>query len=204
MSEAKLLLAFDLGTTTLAGRLLAPDGAVLAEAEARNPQAEFGADVIRRLEAALGGRELLLQASLVEGLEVLISELLAQAGRSRSAIIAAAAAGNPAISYLLRRLPAQEILFPPHRPQETAGAFLAPVALGLDLPVPLYLFPLVSGYVGGDLVAFLLAAEPWRTRHPLSGHRYQRRDGPARRRGVGGRPRWPPARLSRGVRSLAA
>ena len=33
--------------------------------------------------------------------------------------------------------------------------FLAPSGFGLDLPVPLYLFPLVSGYVGGDLVAFL-------------------------------------------------
>ncbi len=29
--------------------------------------------------------------------------------------------------------------------------------MGFDLPVPLYLFPLVSGYVGGDLVAFLHA-----------------------------------------------
>ena len=28
------------------------------------------------------------------------------------------------------------------------------------MPVPLYLFPLVSGYVGGDLVAFLFACPP--------------------------------------------
>jgi len=30
----------------------------------------------------------------------------------------------------------------------------------LDLPVPLYLFPLISGYVGGDLVAFLFSQQP--------------------------------------------
>jgi uncharacterized 2Fe-2S/4Fe-4S cluster protein (DUF4445 family) len=149
------LLALDLGTTTLAGRLIDRHGGVLAEAKLANPQREAGSDVIRRLEASLKGEGARLQALLVSGIESLLSELLAQAGCSRGEISAAAAAGNPAISYLLRRLPVDAILFPPHRPSERAGVFLDPAELGLDLPVPLYLFPLVSGYVGGDLVAFL-------------------------------------------------
>lgn len=150
-----LALALDLGTTTLAGRLLDPEGAVLAEAKRPNPQRALGSDIIRRLEAALRGEGGRLQRLLAEGVEALLAELLAVSGAPRSAITAAAAAGNPGICCLLRGLPAGPILFPPHRPRERQGVLLEPATLGLDLPVPLYLFPLVSGYVGGDLVAFL-------------------------------------------------
>lgn len=153
MSETNL--ALDLGTTTLAGRLLDRRGKVVAEVRRPNPQREVGADVIRRLEAARQGEAERLQALLVGGVEKVVEELLHLAGIERDAITAAAAAGNPAICHLLRRLPVDPILFPPHRPRETSGIFLDPAELGLELNVPLYLFPLVSGYVGGDLVAFL-------------------------------------------------
>ena len=69
--------------------------------------------------------------------------------------MAAAAAANPAVSLLLQRLPVDAVLFPPYRPSQRSGVQLDAASLGLTLPVPLYLFPLVSGYVGGDLVAFL-------------------------------------------------
>ena len=157
MSEASL--ALDLGTTTLAGRLIDSKGVVLAEAKFANPQREMGSDVIRRLEASLKGEGARLQALLVSGIEDLIAELLTAAGSSLVDISAASAAGNPAICHLLRNLPVEPILFPPHRPRDRAGVFLDPAELGLDLPVPLYLFPLVSGYVGGDLVAFLYGQE---------------------------------------------
>ena len=160
MRGEALFLALDLGTTTLAGRLLGRDGAVLAEAKRPNPQAVLGSDIIRRLEASLRGEGRRLQTLLLEGVEAVISELLATAGAPRTAICAAAAAGNPGICYLLRNLPAEPILFPPHRPQELQGVFLPPTTHGLDLLVPLYLFPLVSGYVGGDMVAFLFGQQP--------------------------------------------
>ncbi|MHB1399293.1 MAG: ASKHA domain-containing protein [Trichloromonadaceae bacterium] len=155
MNRERLHLALDLGTTTLAGRLLDAGGRTLAEAKIPNPQRALGSDVIRRLEAALGGAGAQLQSLLAEGINGLCQQLLSQVGQPRSAITAAAAAGNPAICHLLRQLPVEGILFPPHRPKELTGVALDPAALGLELPVPLYLFPLVSGYVGGDLVAFL-------------------------------------------------
>jgi hypothetical protein len=62
-----LLLALDLGTTTLAGRLLGRDGAVLAEAKRPNPQAVLGSDIIRRLEASLRGEGKRLQTLLAKG-----------------------------------------------------------------------------------------------------------------------------------------
>lgn len=157
MAAEDLKLALDLGTTTLAGRLLDGGGTCLAEGELPNPQRALGADVIRRLEASLEGEGKRLQQLLAGGIETLTDELLARAGRSRRDLRAAAAAGNPAVCYLLRNLPGEEILFPPHRPHHREGMLLDSAEFGLDLPVPLYLFPLVSGYVGGDLVAFLFS-----------------------------------------------
>jgi uncharacterized 2Fe-2S/4Fe-4S cluster protein (DUF4445 family) len=160
MSETKLLLALDLGTTTLAGRLLDGSGTILVEGKAPNPQAEVGSDVIRRLEASLAGGSAHLQDLLARGIEALTGDLLAGAGRSPSELSGIAAAGNPAMSYLLRGLPVEEILFPPHRPRHHRGVLLDSKRIGLDPSIPLFLFPLVSGYVGGDLVAFLFSRIP--------------------------------------------
>jgi uncharacterized 2Fe-2S/4Fe-4S cluster protein (DUF4445 family) len=155
MSAAHLRIAFDLGTTTLGARLLDAAGKVLAEARALNPQAAYGRDVIRRLEAARSGAAEALQQLLVSAMNDLVSQLLAQADCQAAAVTGAAAAANPAVSLLLQRLPVDAVLFPPYRPQQRDGILLDAAELGLALPVPLYLFPLVSGYVGGDLVAFL-------------------------------------------------
>ena len=160
MSKANLFLALDLGTTTLAGRLLERSGRVLAEGKRANPQAEAGSDVIRRLEASRAGEGPRLQKLLCGGIQALTGELLARAGRFPGELAGAAAAANPAVSYLLRGLPVDEILFPPHRPRYHRGVLLEGAGLGLDLSVPLYLFPLVSGYVGGDLIAFLYPRLP--------------------------------------------
>lgn len=160
MNPTDSYLALDLGTTTLAGRLVDACGRTLAESRLLNPQRELGSDVIRRLEAAYKGEGERLQRLLVAGIDQLLSELLSLSGLRRESLRGAAAAANPAISHLLRRLPVDAILFPPHRPRHPEGALLDPVELGLDLPVPLYLFPQVSGYVGGDLVAFLFACPP--------------------------------------------
>ena len=46
----------DIGTTTLAAKLYDTQGKMLSQASALNPQQEWGADVISRIEAALDGR----------------------------------------------------------------------------------------------------------------------------------------------------
>lgn len=154
--STKLLLALDLGTTTLAGRLFSADGSLCAEATLFNPQAPFGADVLRRMEASLAGDGEALQAALQGGIDALVTQLLHHCQAERSSIVRAAAAGNPAICCLLQGLPVQSLLYPPHRPPADISSWLH-----LDcLPVPLFLFPPVSGYVGGDLVAVLYGFSP--------------------------------------------
>jgi len=155
-----LLLGLDLGTTSLVGRLWTLDGQVLAEASCDNPQHPHGADVIARLEAAQTEAAKPLQALLVDGINRLVAELLAQAAAEVGQIKKAAAAANPAISLLLAGEPVEKLLRPPYRPDFLAGEDLDSQQLGLQLPVSLSLLPLVSGYVGGDLLSVLYASPP--------------------------------------------
>ena len=152
-------LALDLGTTTLAGRLLDTQGETLAEVKVANPQRLLGSDIIRRLEAALAGDGERLQTLLIEGIAALLDDLLRAAGARRQQIAAAALAANPGVTALLCGDDVHPILFPPHRPQNLSLRSLALPAL--RLPVPLTVFPLLSGYVGGDLIACLYGLAPF-------------------------------------------
>ncbi len=157
MSGQSIRLALDLGTTSLAGALLTADGERLAEGQLPNSQKQYGSDVIRRLEAARGGDAKELQALLVADIDRLANNLCRQADVARSAIAAAAAAANPAITTLLRNLSPDPILFPPYRPADSSAVDFDLQKVGLNgLPL-LFLFPLVNGFVGGDLIAFLFS-----------------------------------------------
>ena len=149
------LLVLDLGTTTLVGRLLDSNGKLLAESRSANPQRSLGADILTRLQRAQEGAGAELQRLLVDGVRALVASLLDQADRRPDDVAGAAAAGNPGISHLLLGLPVASLLFPPHRSTLTTLTILSPEDLELGLAVPLQLFPAVSGFVGGDLVAVL-------------------------------------------------
>ncbi len=151
-------LTIDLGTTTLAGRVVAADGALLAEARASNPQRALGTDILTRLQRAQEGAGEELQGLLVDGVRGLVRDLLTKAGCSPATVKAVAAAGNPGISHLLCRLPVASLLFPPHRCALQQLTVLTPAELDLGLPVPLQLFPAVTGFIGGDLVAVLFGS----------------------------------------------
>jgi len=148
-------LALDLGTTSLAGRLLDQAGRCLAEGQVPNRQAKYGADVLRRLEAARAGNGASLQSILVDCVNELVDGLLQSAGSDANSIQTAAAAANPAISLLFQNRPVDSLLVPPYKPADCSAVHVAADEVGLQLSCPVYLFPLINGFVGGDLVAFL-------------------------------------------------
>ncbi len=152
-------IALDLGTTSLAGRLLDSTGEVLAEKQVANPQGNMGSDVLLRVQLAHDGEGTKLQALLVGGLRSLIGALVKQADCNASDIASVVAAGNPAMSCLLRNLPVSLLLFPPHKAPYKNLAHIPVGEIDLGLFVSLDLLPPVSGFVGGDLVACLLALE---------------------------------------------
>lgn len=160
-SSETLAIAFDIGTTTISASLIdTATGERLAHAGALNPQREFGADVVLRLQAACESEAKLLRMSQLVGDETLrlAHELLAHAGKDIRHISGVALAGNPAMEHLLLGLPVRSLAFPPHRPSFKDGMTVSTTRFGWEFDTNAYLFPLPGGFVGGDLVAFLYGA----------------------------------------------
>jgi uncharacterized 2Fe-2S/4Fe-4S cluster protein (DUF4445 family) len=156
-----LAVAFDLGTTTIAASLVEPSGGKrLAVAGALNPQRAWGADVLARLEAA-GDPETLraMQACLACEMERMTDELLEKAGAAASDLAEIAVAGNPAMEHIALALPVASLAFPPFRPLFREGKEVSTLELGWSRELPAYLLPLPGGFVGGDLLAFLLGCQ---------------------------------------------
>ncbi|MDR3078192.1 MAG: ASKHA domain-containing protein [Planctomycetota bacterium] len=157
----RLGLAVDLGTTTMAAALCdLSDGRVLGLASLANPQSLRGDDVISRVEyAGRGAPELAeLRRLALEAVEKLAVSTLSAAGLAGN-ILLVAVGGNTVMEHLLLGVPPEALALNPFIP-----AFLEPVSLGAGQlgwregePPVLITLPCVSAYVGGDIVAGLLA-----------------------------------------------
>jgi len=146
------------GTTTLAASLVDREsGERLAFSCRANPQAEFGADVVARLQAACSSeaqrREMFRRIN--RACEELTEELLKAAGVALASPELIAMAGNPAMAHLLLGLPADSLAHLPFRPLFSEGQRKRTVELGWKRDLDAFIFPLPGGFVGGDLVAFL-------------------------------------------------
>jgi uncharacterized 2Fe-2S/4Fe-4S cluster protein (DUF4445 family) len=151
-------ISIDLGTTTLAASLLEPaSGRRLTMTGALNPQRRFGADVISRLDAAVGSDSALREMSLLIRAELwrLSCELCETAGIHWRDVRLVAIAGNPAMQHLLLEFPVRSLAFSPYLPMTTTATIRSAAELGWQNETPVYIFPSPSGFVGGDTVAFL-------------------------------------------------
>lgn len=151
-------IAFDLGTTTLAASLVELDsGRRLALLGSLNPQRQFGADVVSRLDAAVyDPAAATAMTSLIRAeLARLGKAVLQQAAVGVQSVCLAAVAGNPAMEHLLLGWPVEGLARPPFRPRQTVGLTIPATELGWEFCEQVYLFPQPGGFVGGDTVAFL-------------------------------------------------
>jgi uncharacterized 2Fe-2S/4Fe-4S cluster protein (DUF4445 family) len=157
-------VAFDVGTTTLVGSLVhLPTGKELAVAARMNPQVRYGDDVLSRIKYAgetEGGNEQLRHAVL-EALNEIIAELAEQAGMPNGRFCEAAFAGNTTMQHLLCGLDVEPLGRVPFAATCSRGLVLESGELGIDIHPRggVYVFPTIGGFVGGDIVAGLLATE---------------------------------------------
>ena len=155
-------VALDLGTSTLAGALIdLTDGRLLGRAAADNPQMPFGEDLISRIvygEEHEGGFPL-LRHLLVAGVEKVIATLLGS-GPPQGEIVEVTAAGNTVITHILFGASPSPIRHPPHQPVLREYPVRTGGELGfLVAPSASWrLFPSLGGFVGGDIVAGVLAS----------------------------------------------
>lgn len=156
-------LVFDLGTSTLVGKLVnLMDGTEEAVASCLNSQIRYGTNVISRLQYVKEhARGLFTMSNLmVNDLNRLIRHLVALGGLETDDIFIAVAAGNTTMQHLLLKLPPMGIAEAPFSPVLTDGLVVKAADVGLQLnpEAMLYMMPMRSGYIGGDLISVLIAS----------------------------------------------
>ena len=154
--------AFDLGTTTIVGTLLDLNtGEARAVASSLNAQAVHGGDVLSRISHTMGRREGLgeLQRMAALTFNTLLEDLSRQASVPADRIYEVTIAGNATMQHLLLGLDPEPISVTPFAPVVTRGVQVRADQIGLSIHPNgrAYLFPHLGAYVGGDIVAGLLA-----------------------------------------------
>ena len=155
------LLAFDIGTTSVVCFLLdGKTGAELAKSSLCNPQTAFGADVISRIQAALGGEMEQLSALIRKSMTELTKTVCAEAEASPETIGVVSVVGNPAMQQLFLGISPENLSKVPFEPVLTTAR---DIPCGDILPAcpnaRLLIVPDIGGFVGADTVGCLLATK---------------------------------------------
>lgn len=155
-------VAIDIGTTTLAARLYDTKGKPLAETSCLNPQQEWGADVISRIEAALAGKAGELAGAIRKALDEILAELATKADIDTKAIDGVAITGNTVMLSLLTEEDVEPFSHAPFDAKRLFGETLTAKELELISLKPdtaVYLPPCISAFVGADTTCAILATE---------------------------------------------
>jgi uncharacterized 2Fe-2S/4Fe-4S cluster protein (DUF4445 family) len=154
-------IAVDIGTTTIVLYLVdLTDGSPVDVASIYNSQIRFGDDVITRIIHATEQNELEdLHRAVIDDINDMTSLLIANHGIPVESIDCIVASGNTTMTHFFLNLDPSSIREEPYIP--TANVFPLAHAGELNIKtkpnVPVYVFPCVASYVGGDIVAGVLS-----------------------------------------------
>jgi uncharacterized 2Fe-2S/4Fe-4S cluster protein (DUF4445 family) len=160
-------LAFDIGTTTVYGVLVDHlTGKLLSRKADYNSQISYGEDVISRIVHAEKPKGLKLMHELVTNtINSLIDKLLKNTDVDRNGITSITLSGNTTMTHFLLGLEPHNIRRAPYVPVST---FFPPIrARDIDLNLPLravaLVYPSISSYVGGDIIAGVMGSGMYST-----------------------------------------
>ncbi|MBQ3141410.1 MAG: DUF4445 domain-containing protein, partial [Clostridia bacterium] len=151
-------VAVDIGTTTVVAYLYdLTTGEQLGVRSALSAQKAFGADVISRIKCATEQGTEPLRNAAVGQLNELIRQVCVQTAPSR--VMKMAVCGNPTMQHLLCGLSPETIAAAPFETVSDFGACISAEALGISshAGANVYVLPSISGYVGGDITAGVIA-----------------------------------------------
>ena len=155
-------IAFDLGTTTVVATLLdLVTGTPVAVASMLNKQQPFGGDVITRISATMLDPAALgrLQDAAGQTLATLAEQVCREGGVDPQHVYEAALAGNATMTALALGIDPEPLGVAPFIQATATPPSVLAREVGLDLHpgARVALFPALGAYVGGDIVAGMLA-----------------------------------------------
>lgn len=155
-------IAIDLGTTTIAAQMIdLQTGKVIAEAADYNGQIQYGDDVISRIIYSTRATGLAkLQSAAVNTIWNLIQEMAEKTDMEFCSITHLCVSGNTTMTHLLLGLDPRYIRVDPYIPVAQFFPWIKASNLGIRIASGVYLrcTPGVASYVGGDIVAGVLAS----------------------------------------------
>ena len=155
------LIAFDIGTTSVVCFLLEGiTGKEIASASMLNPQTLFGADVISRIQSALGGT-LDHQRDLIrDGMTKLAKQVCKDAAIDPKEIGVVSVVGNPCMQQLFLGVSPKNLAGVPFAPVLTeAKSIPCAEALPICENAQLLIVPDISGYIGADTMGCVLSTK---------------------------------------------
>ncbi len=160
-------IAVDIGTTTVYGQLLdLVSGEVLAEHGEFNGQISYGEDVISRIVYAEKGNGLQkLHEVVIKTINDVVSKVVQKASVDCDEISTITLAGNTTMTQLFLKVNPRYLRRSPYVPASTIYPPFNAVSLGIDLGdhVSALVYPAISSYVGGDIVAGVMGSNMYRT-----------------------------------------
>lgn len=161
-SARKFGVAFDIGTTTVAGTLIdLATGEQLASVRAMNAQATYGGDVLSRIAYAHYDETKLnrLRTSILRTVNDLIAQACSEAKIAGSEIYKATIVGNTCMHHILLGIDPSYVGLAPYSPVVRAPLVISASEVPLKAAprAIVCLLPTVSGFVGADTVAAVLA-----------------------------------------------
>jgi len=159
-SGKNYLVVVDMGTSTVVAHLVDADRCETLDGKACfNSQGVYGREVTGRMIASEKRGITELQRLLCEDINKLIEGLSRDNGIALKDIAGVVCAGNTAMGHFLLGLPVENIRRLPYVPVSIAPPPLRAAEVGIEINPRglLYLLPGISGWVGSDLTAGILA-----------------------------------------------
>jgi len=161
-TDRNYAIAVDIGTTTVYSQLIdLITGDVLASYGEYNGQISYGVDVISRIVFAdkPGGLQKLHEV-VIGNINQLIKKMVKRASIDPDEISTITLAGNTTMTQLMLKINPKYIRLSPYVPASTLFAPIKAIDLGLSLGdhVTALVYPAISSYVGGDIVAGVMGS----------------------------------------------
>ncbi|RJQ42933.1 MAG: DUF4445 domain-containing protein [Nitrospiraceae bacterium] len=155
--------AIDIGTTTIVVFLVdLVTGKLIDVASTYNSQIRYGDDVITRIVHATEHNKLKeLNDAVISDINTLLSVIIKNHHIDIESIDCLVFAGNTTMTHLFLGLDPAAIREEPYIPTANTFplSFAGELGIGVNPNIPIYAFPCVASYVGGDIVSGILAAQ---------------------------------------------
>jgi uncharacterized 2Fe-2S/4Fe-4S cluster protein (DUF4445 family) len=166
-SDQNYAIAMDIGTTTIYGQIIdLISGEVLAEHGEFNGQISYGEDVISRIVyAEKPGGLAKINEVVIATINKILGKIIKRSGVDQENIATITLAGNTTMTQLMLSVDPRSIRRAPYVPAATLYPPMKASDLGMELGdhVAALVYPAVSSYVGGDIVAGVMGSGIYRS-----------------------------------------